>query len=128
LVATGTLRSTPANPASARSSPPGSPENSATTRTFVDAKAPNSYPGTAPITRASGTKKIALAHNRRLGDALQQWALCSMRGSPAAKANYQQLRARNIGHQAALRQLANRLVGILHGCLKTHTPHDEHTA
>ena len=39
-----------------------------------------------------------------------------------------QLRDRNIGHQAALRQLANRLVGILHGCLKTHTPYNEHTA
>jgi hypothetical protein len=51
-----------------------------------------------------------------------------MRGSPGAKAYYQQLRARNIGHQAALRQLANRLVGILHGCLKTDTTYDEHTA
>jgi hypothetical protein len=130
LAATGTLRSTPANPASTRSSPPGSSASSATPRTFVDAKARNSYPGTTPITRASGTKKIALARharNRRLGDALQQWALCSMRGSPAAKANYQQLRDRHIGHQAALRQLANRLVGILHGCLKTATTHNEHT-
>ncbi|HEY5178464.1 MAG TPA: IS110 family transposase, partial [Dermatophilaceae bacterium] len=45
-----------------------------------------------------------------------------------ARSYYQQLRARNIGHQAALRQLANRLVGILHGCLKTHTRYDEHTA
>ena len=34
----------------------------------------------------------------------------------------------SIGHQAALRQLANRLVGILHGCLKTRTRYDEHTA
>jgi hypothetical protein len=45
-----------------------------------------------------------------------------------ANTYYQQLRGRNVGHQAALRQLANRLVGILHGCLKTHTPYDEHTA
>jgi hypothetical protein len=34
-------------------------------------------------------------------------------------------RARKIGHQAALRQLANRLVGILHGCLKTGSLYDE---
>ena len=68
------------------------------------------------------------ARNRRLGDALQQWAFSSMRGSPGATAYYQQLRNRNIGHQAALRQLANRLVGILHGCLKTGTPYDENTA
>jgi hypothetical protein len=31
-------------------------------------------------------------------------------------------------HNAALRQLANRLVGILHGCLKTRTCYDEATA
>jgi hypothetical protein len=59
---------------------------------------------------------------------LQQWAFCSLRRSPGASAYYQQLRDRKIGHQAALRQVANRLVGILHGCLKTHTPYDEHTA
>ena len=29
---------------------------------------------------------------------------------------------------ASLRQLANRLVGILHGCLETHTTYDENTA
>ena len=98
---------------------------------YADAKARKNYAGTSPITRASGTKKVVLARyarNRRLGDALQQWAFCSMRGSPGAAAYYQQLRARNIGHQAALRQLANRLVGILHGCLKTHAHYDEKTA
>jgi hypothetical protein len=41
---------------------------------------------------------------------------------------HEQLRDRKIGHQAALRQLANRLVGILHGCLKHHTTYDEQTA
>ena len=45
-----------------------------------------------------------------------------------APAYYDALRARKVGHQAALRQLANRLVGILHGCLKTCTPYDETTA
>jgi hypothetical protein len=38
------------------------------------------------------------------------------------------MRARKIGHHAALRQLANRLVGILHGCLKTRILYDESTA
>jgi hypothetical protein len=33
-----------------------------------------------------------------------------------------------VGHAAALRQLANRLVGILHGCLKTRTLDNEATA
>jgi transposase len=95
---------------------------------YSDAKARKNYAGTSPITRASGTKKIVLARyarNRRLGDALQQWALSSLRGSPGARAYYDAMRARKIGHQAALRQLANRLVGILHGCLKTRARYDE---
>jgi len=98
---------------------------------YADAKARKNYAGTSPITRASGTKKVVLARyarNRRLGDALQQWAFCSLRGSPGATAYYRQLRNRKIGHQAALRQLANRLVGILHGCLKNRTTYDEQTA
>jgi hypothetical protein len=31
-------------------------------------------------------------------------------------------------HYQALRTLANRLVGILHGCLRTHTLYNEHLA
>jgi transposase len=98
---------------------------------FDDAKARKNYAGTSPITKASGRKKVVLARharNKRLADALQQWATCSLRGSPGAKAYYHQLRDRRIGHNAALRQVANRLVGILHGCLKTNTRYDEHTA
>ena len=37
-------------------------------------------------------------------------------------------RARGTTHHQALRALANRLVGILHGCLRSHTLHDEHLA
>ncbi len=56
---------------------------------YVDAKARKAYAGTAPITRASGTKKVVMARyarNKRLGDALQQWAFCSIRGSSGGKA------------------------------------------
>ena len=98
---------------------------------FTDAKSRKNYAGTSPITRASGTRRIVLARyarNRRLADALQQWAFCSLKGSPGARAYYRALRSRGIGHQAALRQLSNRLVGILHGCLKTGTLYNEHTA
>jgi transposase len=98
---------------------------------YADAKARKNYAGTSPITKASGTRKIVIARyarNRRLADALQQWALGSMRGSPGARAYYQSLRDRRMSHHAALRQLANRLVGILHGCLKTRTRYNEHTA
>jgi hypothetical protein len=67
-------------------------------------------------------------HNDRLSDAVHQWALCALRGSPGARAYYDAMRARKIGHHAALRQLGNRLVGILHGCLKTRSIYDEHKA
>jgi transposase len=98
---------------------------------YADARARRNYAGTSPITRASGTKKIVIARyakNDRLADALQQWAFGSMRGSSGARAYYDAMRARKIGHQAALRQLANRHVGILHGCLKTRTLYNETTA
>ena len=98
---------------------------------YADAKARKNYAGTSPITRASGKKTVVLARyalNDRLADAVHQWAFASLKGSPGAHAYYQTLRARNIGHHAALRQLGNRLVGILHGCLKTDTLYDEHTA
>ena len=98
---------------------------------YADARARKNYAGTSPITRASGTKKVVLARyarNDRLGDAVQRWAFGAMRGSPGARAYYDAIRARKIGHHAALRQLANRLVGILHGCLKTRILYDESTA
>jgi hypothetical protein len=66
--------------------------------------------------------------NRRLADALHQQACGALRASPGARAYDDSLRARGAGHHAALRQLANRLVGIPHGCLKTGTLDDEITA
>lgn len=98
---------------------------------YATAKARKNYAGTSPITRASGKKKVALArfvHNDRLIDALMTQAFSSLRLSPGARAYYDRQRARGAEHNAALRQLANRLVGILHGCLKTGTLYDETTA
>ena len=98
---------------------------------YADAKARKNYAGTSPITRASGKKKVVLArfvHNDRLVDALMSQAFSALAASPGARAYYDQLRAREVGHNPALRQLANRLVGILHGCLKTRTLYDEATA
>lgn len=98
---------------------------------YADAKARKNYAGTSPITRASGRRHLVLARyarNRRLGDATHQWAFCALKTSPGARAYYDELKARQIGHHAALRQLSNRLTGILHGCLKTRTPYDENTA
>jgi hypothetical protein len=71
---------------------------------------------------------IRSLHNDRLIDALMTQAFTSLRNSPSARTYYDQQRTRGAGHNAALRQLANRLVGILHGCLKTGTHYDETTA
>ena len=98
---------------------------------YASAKARKNYAATSPITRASGKKKTALArfvHNDRLIDALMAQAFAALNTSPGARAYYERQRARGAGHNPALRQLANRLVGILHGCLKTGTLYDETTA
>jgi transposase len=98
---------------------------------YATAKGRKNYASTSPITRASGKKRLVMARyarNNWAADAIHQWAFCSLRASPGARAYYDQLRARGKGHNAALRQLGNRLVGILHGCLKTGTRYDEHTA
>jgi hypothetical protein len=68
------------------------------------------------------------ARNDRLADAVHQWAFASLRASPGARGYCDQLRGRGKTHRAALRQLGNRLAAILHGCLKTSTCYDEHTA
>ncbi|WP_329056519.1 IS110 family transposase [Amycolatopsis sp. NBC_01488] len=98
---------------------------------YATAKARKNYAGTSPITKASGKKKVALArfiHNDRLIDTLMAQAFAALKASPGARAYYDRQRARGCSHNAALRQLANRLVGILHGCLKTGTLYDETTA
>jgi transposase len=95
---------------------------------YTDGRARRNYAGTSPITRQSGKKKVVQAryvHNDRLLDALGRQAFCALRASPGARAYYDRIRARGTGHHAALRQLGNRLVGILHGCLKTGTKYDE---
>jgi transposase len=98
---------------------------------YADAKARRNYAGTAPITRASGTSRVVvarLARNKRLFDACYQWALCALTASPGARAYFD---AHNPGpHTAkvARRKLANKLVGVLHGCLAHQERYDEFRA
>jgi hypothetical protein len=78
----------------------------------------------SPITKASGTKRVVLARfarNRRLRDALFLQAFAALNNSPGARAFYNRQRTRGATHYQALRALANQLVGILHGCLRSHT-------
>jgi transposase len=98
---------------------------------YADAKARKNYAGTSPITKASGKSKVVLARyarNRRLADACYLWAFAAISASPGARTFYDARRAGGDTHHQALRALANRLVGVLHGCLRHHTPYDEHTA
>ncbi len=58
---------------------------------YADPKARKNYAGTSPITKASGRSRVALARfarNRRLADAVQMWAFCSITLSPGARRYY----------------------------------------
>ncbi|MGI8617459.1 MAG: IS110 family transposase, partial [Actinomycetota bacterium] len=83
------------------------------------------------ITRASGRTRVALARfarNRRLADALEMWAFCSLTSSEGARRYYDAHRAKSQTHRRALRSLANRWVGILHGCLQHRACYSEQVA
>jgi len=98
---------------------------------FAHAKGRKAYAGTAPITRASGRSKVVrrrIARNKRLADACQLWAFGAVNGSPGARHYYDRLRDQGASHNAALRSLANRLVGILHGCLNNRQVYNEEIA
>ncbi len=98
---------------------------------YADAKSRKNYAGTSPITKASGTRRVVLARfarNRRLADACYLWAFAALTASPGARAYYDERRAAGDTHHRALRALANRLVGILHGCLRHGALYDEDTA
>jgi hypothetical protein len=95
---------------------------------YASAKARKNYAGTSPLTIESGKKKTVHARyirNRHLIDALHTQAFAALTASPGARAYYDELRAHNIGHDDALRRLAGRLTGILHGCMKAGSEYDE---
>lgn len=98
---------------------------------YADAKSRKNAAGTSPITRASGKHRVVLARyarNKHLADACRMWAFAAITASPGARAFYDRRRAAGDTHNRALRALANRLVGLLHGCLRHGTVYDEHTA
>jgi transposase len=98
---------------------------------YATTKSRRNYAGTSPLTIASGRKKAVLARhvrNRRLYDAIDQAAFCSLTQSPGCRTFYDQHRAKGDRHHQALRALGNHLVSILHGCLDHHTLYNEHTA
>jgi transposase len=98
-----------------------------TTR-FATAQNLRSFAGTAPITKASGRSKVVRTRhirNRRLADACHWWAFASITKSVGARAHYDRRRATGDTHNAALRNLANKLLGRLWWCLANDRPWDE---
>jgi transposase len=98
---------------------------------FAAAANLRAFAGTAPITKASGKSKIVRARhirNRRLADACHWWAFAAITASPGARAHYDHRRARGDTHNAALRNLANKLLGRLWWCLANNQPWDDAAA
>ncbi len=98
---------------------------------FTTPAALRAFAGTAPITRASGRShyvKARKVRNKRLGDACHWWAFATLTKSPGARAHYDKRRAAGDHHNAALRNLANKLLGRLWWCLQHDEPWDEHAA
>ncbi|GGD91253.1 IS110 family transposase [Microbacterium murale] len=88
---------------------------------FTTAAGMRAFAGTAPVTRASGRShyvKARKVRNKRLGDACHWWAFAALTRSPAARAHYDKRRAAGDHHNAALRHLANKLLGNLWWCLQ----------
>jgi transposase len=81
------------------------------------------YGGTAPITRQSGkTRQVSMRRgcNRRVRNALYQWARCSILYDPRSRAHYDQLRQAGHCHSRALRGVADRLLAMLVAMLRKH--------
>ncbi len=90
-----------------------------------------SFAGTAPVTRASDKARWVQARrirNKRLADACHWWAFAALTRSQGARAHYDRRRAAGDHHNAALRHLANKLLGKLWWCLEHGQPWNETTA
>jgi len=97
---------------------------------FATAQCRKNYAGSAPITKASGRSLVVLARharNRRLADALDQWAFCSLTRSPRPPL----LRPAPGPEQdppTSPTPACQPMVGILHTCLERGIVYDEHLA
>ena len=98
---------------------------------FTSVTGVGAFAGTAPVTRASGRShyvKARKVRNKRLGDACHWWAFSALSWSPGARAHYDRRRAVGDHHNAALRNVANKLIGRMWWCLSHNEPWDEATA
>ena len=96
---------------------------------FTTPNALQCYAGRAPVTRRSGRSEFTiarrLAYNRHLGEAVQQWAFCSLNRSAWAREFYDAKIAAGDRHHAALRKLGNRWLEVLWHCLAKNVTYNE---
>jgi len=98
---------------------------------FRTANGLRAFAGTAPVTRASGRSRKVSARrvrNKRLADACHWWAFAALTKSPGARAHYDRRRAAGDHHNAALRNLANKLIARMWWCLHNGQVWDESAA
>jgi transposase len=87
---------------------------------FTDPNGLRAFSGTAPVTVASGRSRYVKARkvrNKRLADACHWWAFAMLTKSAGAREHYDRRGAAGDHHNAALRNLANKLLGRLWWCL-----------
>jgi transposase len=98
---------------------------------FTNPNSLRAFSGTAPVTIASGRShyvKARRVRNKRLADACHWWAFTALTKSAGAREHYDKRRAAGDHHNAALRNLANKLLGRLWWCLANNQPWDDTAA
>ena len=98
---------------------------------FADANSLRAFSGTAPVTIASGRShyvKARKVRNKRLADACHWWAFAALTNSAGARAHHDRRRAAGDHHNAALRNLANKMLGRLWWCLTHNQSWDDNAA
>ncbi len=94
---------------------------------FPDAESLSCLAGVAPSTRASGRHRAVtfrFSSDKKLRDALCDFAGDSWRGNAWAEARYRQLRTDGKTHPHAERILARSWAHIIWRCWQDHTPYD----
>jgi len=83
--------------------------------------------GAAPVTRASGKRRVVLmryACNQRLRQACYHWGRGAIQRDPVARRHYRVLRSAGHSHARAIRGVTDRLLAVLIGMLRSGTLYD----